>query len=82
MTLFRETAEILRHSLEESGSNEVLVLNLLKEHGLVEQVYGPGGLEALLDHMFRSSGEPGQSGVEKAEHFVRITCGNVEALGD
>ncbi len=80
MTLFRETSEILRHSIEESGSNEVLVLNLLKERQLVERVYGPGSWEALLEHMFRSSGQTGESGVTKAERFVRATCGNVEAL--
>jgi hypothetical protein len=82
MTLFRETAEILRHSIEESGSNEVLVLNLLKERQLVERVYGPGTWEALLEHMFRSSGEAGMSGREKAERFVRKTCGNMEALDE
>jgi len=80
MTLFHETAEILRHSIEESGSNEVLVLNLLKERQLVERVYGPGSWEALLEHMFRSSGEAGMSGVQQAERFVRETCGNVEGL--
>jgi len=80
MTLFQETAEILRHSIEESGSNEVLVLNLLKERRLVEQVYGAGSWEALLVHMFRSYGEAGMSGAQKAERFVRKTCGNVESL--
>jgi len=80
MTLFRETAEILRHSIEESGSNEVLVLNLLKERQLVERIYGPGSWETLLGHMFRSSGQAGESGVEKAVRFVRKTCGNTEAL--
>ncbi len=82
MTLFQETAEILRHSIEESGSNEVLVLNLLKERQLVERVYGPGSWEILLGHMFRSSGDAGMSGAQKAERFVRKTCGNVEALDD
>jgi len=82
MALFRETAEILRHSIEESGSNEVLVLNLLKERQLVERVYGPGSWEILLGHMFRSSGGAGMSGAQKAERFVRKTCGNVEGLDD
>jgi hypothetical protein len=82
IALFKETAEILRHSIEESGSNEVLVLNLLKERQLVERVYGPGAWEALLEHMFRSSGETGESGVEKAERFVRESCGNMEALNE
>jgi len=80
MALFRETAEILRHYIEDASSNEVLVLNLLKERGLVEQVYGAGAWESILSHMFRSAGEPGRSGAEKAESFVRRTCGNIEGL--
>ena len=80
MALFRETAEILRHYIEDASSNEVLVLNLLKERGLVEQVYGSGAWESILSHMFRSAGEPGRSGAEKAESFVRRTCGNIEGL--
>jgi len=80
MALFRETAEILRHSIEDASSNEVLVLNLLKKRELVEQVYGTGAWESILSHMFRSAGEPGQSGAEKAESFVRRTCGNIEGL--
>jgi hypothetical protein len=80
MALFRETAEVLRHSIEDASGNEVLVLNLLKERGLVEQVYGAGAWESILSHMFRSAGEPGRSGAEKAESFVRRTCGNIEGL--
>ncbi len=80
MTLFHETAEILRHAIEEASGNEVLVLNLLTERTLVEQVYGAGSWEAILKHMFRSTGGPGQSGAEKAESFVRRTCGNIEGL--
>ena len=80
MALFRETAEILRHYIEDASSNEVLVLNLLKERGLVEQVYGAGAWESILSSMFRSAGEPGRSGAEKAESFVRRTCGNIEGL--
>ena len=51
MTLFHETAEILRHSIEEASSNEVLVLNLLIERALVEQVYGAGSWETILKHI-------------------------------
>jgi len=82
MTLFRETAAILHHAVEESASNEVLVLNLLKEKQLVERVYGTGSWEHLLDLMFRTRGGKGESGVKKAEAFVRATCGNVESLDD
>jgi hypothetical protein len=80
MVLFRETAQILRHSIEGSASNEVLVLNLLAERGLVDQVYGPGAWQSILESMFRSSNEAGGSALSRAEAFVRRTCGNVEAL--
>jgi hypothetical protein len=80
--LFRETAEILRHSIEESPSNEVLVLNFLKERQLVEKVYGMGSWEAILAHMFRSSGRSEDSGPAKAQAFVKSACGNVEALDE
>jgi len=80
MTLFHETAEILRHSIEEASSNEVLVLNLLIERSLVEQVYGAGSWETILKHMFRAVGGPEESGAQKAESFVRRTCGNIEGL--
>jgi hypothetical protein len=80
MALFRETAEVLRHSIEEAASNEVLVLNLLKERVLVERVYGDGAWETIFSDMFRSTGTPEQSGAEKAKSFVRRTCGNIEGL--
>jgi hypothetical protein len=81
MALFRETAEILRHWIEEASNNEVLVLNLLKERTLVEKVYGSGSWETILSQMFRSTGGPEHSGAQKAESFVRRTCGNIEGLG-
>ena len=81
MSLFRETAEILRHWIEEASNNEVLVLNLLKERAVVEKVYGSGSWETILSHMFRTVGGPEESGVRKAESFVRRTCGNIEDLG-
>jgi hypothetical protein len=81
MSLFRETAEILRHWIEEASNNEVLVLNLLKERSVVEKVYGSGSWETILSHMFRTVGGPEESGVRKAESFVRRTCGNIEDLG-
>jgi hypothetical protein len=82
MILFRETAEILRHAIEESTANEVLVLNLFKEKALVEQVYGAGSWETILAHMFRNAGAAGDSGAQKAESFVRNACGNIEGLGE
>ncbi len=79
-SLFQETKELLRHTIEESGSNEILVLNLLKERNLVEQVYGPGSCAAIANQMFRFSRIEGNSGIEKAVHFVKQSCGNVEAI--
>ena len=79
-TLFRETAEILRHAIEEAPVNEVLVLNLLREKAMIERVYGEGSWEEILAHMFRAVGAKGSSGAQKAEAFVRSACGNIEAL--
>jgi hypothetical protein len=78
--LFRETAELLRHFIEEAGGNEVLVLNLLREREALERVYGEGAAERLFEHMFRNSGKPGTSGLAKALAFARKNCGNTEAL--
>ena len=80
ITLFRETAEILRHAIEEAPVNEVLVLNLLREKAMIERVYGEGSWEEILAHMFRAVGAKGSSGAQKAEAFVRSACGNIEAL--
>lgn len=79
-SLFKETAEILRHLIEESGANEVLVLNVLSQRQLVERVFGPGSAEEILAHMFRNSDLPGATGMEKGLAFVRERCGNTEAL--
>ncbi|MBN1835611.1 MAG: hypothetical protein JW820_07155, partial [Spirochaetales bacterium] len=65
-SLFRETAELIRHSIEEAGDNEVLVLNLLRDNSLLDQVYGPGAGEEILSHMFRGVEQPAASGKDKA----------------
>jgi len=80
--LFRGTAEIIRHSIEETRDNEVLVLNLLREQELVEAVYGPGEAERILGHMFRSVGRADTSGRQKALAYARKHCGNVESLAE
>ncbi len=80
-SLFRETAELLRHLIEEAGGNEVLVLNLLRERAVLERVYGEGAAERILAHMFRKTEEPGASGLDKALDFAKRNCGNIEALG-
>jgi len=78
--LFRETAEVIRHSIEEAGDNEVLVLNLLREGDLVDAVYGTGAGEEILAHMFRSVQGTGASGRDRALAFARGNCGNVEGI--
>lgn len=80
-SLFRESAQIIRHSVEESGDNEVLVLNLLREEPLLEQVYGAGAAEAIFAHMFRHLDAPGKSGRDKAREFALERCGNTASLG-
>ena len=79
--LFLQTAELLRHLIEESGGNEVLVLNLLREQEAVDRVYGKGAAERFFSHMFRKSGKPGTSGLSKALAYARKNCGNTESLG-
>jgi hypothetical protein len=79
-SLFRESAEIIRHSIEEGSDNEVLVLNLLREESVVETVYGSGASEEIFQHMFRHFDAPGKSGREKAREFARRSCGNIESL--
>jgi hypothetical protein len=78
--LFQETAELLRHLIEEAGSNEVLLLNLLVQRPLIDAVYGPGSSEQILAHMCRQIERPGASGLEKALEQARMRCGNTEAL--
>jgi hypothetical protein len=79
-TLFQETAEVLRHLIEEAGANEVLILNLLAQQPLVDAVYGPGAAEQILAHMHRHIERPGASGLQKALEQARKLCGNTEAL--
>jgi len=78
--LFQQAAELLKHFIESAGRNEVLVLNLLREREAVDRVFGEGGAERLFSHMFRKSGKPGTTGLDKALAFARRHCGNVEAL--
>jgi hypothetical protein len=78
--LFQQAAELMRHFIESAGRNEVLVLNLLREREAVDRVYGEGGAERLFSHMFRKSGKPGASGLDKALAYARRHCGNTEAL--
>ncbi len=78
--LFQKTAEVIRLHIAESGRNEVLVLNLIRNRELVEKVYGPGSLEAIFSEMFRYADLPGATGMEKALRFTRERCGNTDGL--
>jgi hypothetical protein len=78
--LFSQTAELLKSFIEGSGRNEVLVLNLLRERGALDRVYGEGGAESLFRHMFRRAGKSGATGLARAEAFARKACGNTQAL--
>jgi hypothetical protein len=78
--LFKSTAEVVRHMMEEAGENEILVLNLLRSLPEFEVVYGKDAAEHLFANLFRTLDIPGGSGLEKALHFVREKCGNVSGL--
>jgi hypothetical protein len=80
-TLFQETADLLRHFIEEAGGNEVLLLNLLTHRRSVDAVYGPEATEEILAHMYRHIEPAEASGLAKAMEQARKRCGNTEALG-
>ena len=79
-SLFKETAEVLRHHMEESGTNEVLILNLLKERELVDSTYGADVLEDLFSEMLKTTDITGSSGIEKAINFVKEHSGNTSVI--
>ena len=79
-SLFRETAEMLRHYVEESADNEVLVLNLLQHRELIEGIYGVGALEELFAQMYDKTDLPGTDGMSRAISYVRQHSGNITAI--
>ena len=79
-SLFRGTAEVLRHFMEGSAENEILVQNLLQNVGLFEKVYGEGAAERIFWVMFRHKGIEGSTGLEKATAFTRERCGNTSGI--
>jgi hypothetical protein len=79
-SVFRETATVLRHFMVESATNEVLVLNLLRERELLEKVYGDGAPEQILTDMFEHIDIPGSTGIAKALNYVKTHCSNVDSL--
>jgi hypothetical protein len=79
-SLFRGTAEVLRHFIEGSAENEILVQNLLQNVGLFDTVYGEGAAERIFWVMFRRKGLDGSTGLEKATAFTRERCGNTAGI--
>jgi hypothetical protein len=78
--LFLDTSEILLHILQESGRNEVLVLNLLREQELVDKIYGLGALEKIFAKMYEQLNSRGKTSMIKAIHFLKQTGGNITGL--
>jgi hypothetical protein len=79
-SLLSGTASVIRRFLGSVRDNEILILNLLQNKGLVEGVYGEGAAEEILSELCAPTG-PGQgTGTDRALRFVRERCGNVSAL--
>jgi hypothetical protein len=78
--LFAGTAEVIRHYVVSANENEILVLNLLTNRGLVEKVYGAGSAERIFSELCKGRGFSGKTGLERATNFARSKCGNVSAL--
>ncbi len=74
------TARVIRDFAAGAADNEILILNLLINRGLVDKVYGKGTAEALLGELCAGRGLPAGTGIERATAFARARCGNVSAL--
>ena len=81
-SLFKETSEILLYIIQDSGSNEVLALNLLRERDLVENIYGDGALERIFSRIYMQMNIYGNTGLEKAINYLRNNCDNISELSD
>ncbi len=81
-SLFKETSEVLWHVIAESGKNEVLVLNLLREKQLLEKIYGTDAAEKLFSEMYQYIDIDGIIGSQKAINYVRENCGNISGLSE
>lgn len=79
-SLFQGTSEVLRHLIESSRDNEVLVQNMLQHEGLLERVYGAGAADAIFREMCGGPEAVGATGKEMAREFAVRRCGNSEAL--
>jgi len=79
-SLFQGTADVLRHLIESSRDNEVLVQNMLQHEDLLDRVYGPGASEAIFHEMCVDLDSTGATGKQLAREFASRRCGNTEAL--
>jgi hypothetical protein len=75
--LLDATARVIRTFIASDSNNEILVLNLLQNRGLIDTVYGPGAAEMTFSVL---CGGSGGDGLACAMAFVRSRCGNVSAL--
>jgi hypothetical protein len=78
--LFRGTAQVLLRTLEGAGDNEVLVLNLFQNRGLIDRVYGPGSAERVFLELCQGRDVAGTTGLDRARSYLRKHCGNVDLL--
>jgi hypothetical protein len=78
--LLDATARVIRRFASSAHDNEILVLNLLRNHDLVKQVYGEGADEAVLAELCLEGGSRGRTGMERALALVRARCGNLNGL--
>jgi len=81
-SLFKETSVVLLYIIQDSGRNEVLILNLLENIELIETIYGKGASERIFSRMFTGIDSTGNSGTEKALNFLKNNCDNISGLPD
>jgi hypothetical protein len=78
--LFADAAQALRRFMTGGIDNEILVLNLLQNVGLLEEVFGAGSAEVIFSDLCRGRRVAGKTGAEKAEAWVKAKCGNITGL--
>jgi hypothetical protein len=78
--LFDGSSQVILHVMTGSGSNEILIQNLLQNRDLVEKVYGEGAAEMIFTQLCSGKGFVGRTGLERAMSYARGHCGNLSAL--
>ncbi len=79
-TLFKGSAEVIRHIMTGSSDNEILIQNLLQNRDLIEAVYGLGAAESIFSQLCSGKSFAGKTGLERAMAYARGRCGNATAL--